>query len=103
MDKLTNLAQALAEIEREATTGDSIIQPGAAFALAALAEAGGVGPGWTTEDLAHSLIATHGEREELIRLLIDQARDGDQASATLAQVRALLDSCLLYTSPSPRD
>jgi hypothetical protein len=50
-----NLRDALREIEREATTGDNILQPGAAFALGALAEAAGAGPGWTSDDVADAL------------------------------------------------
>jgi hypothetical protein len=52
-----NLRDALREIEREATTGDNILQPGAAFALGALAEAAGAGPGWTSDDVADALTA----------------------------------------------
>jgi hypothetical protein len=50
-----NLRDALREIEREATTGDSILQPGAAFALGTLAEAADARPGWTSDDVADAL------------------------------------------------
>jgi hypothetical protein len=92
MERLTTLPQALAEIEREATTGDSILQAGAAFALAALAEAGGAGPGWKIDDLARSLMAK--PDDGLVKVLIDQAREGDEAVAALARVGSLARSAL---------
>jgi hypothetical protein len=47
--------RAIREIEEEATAKDSILQPGAAFALGCLGDAVDCGPGWTANDLADAL------------------------------------------------
>jgi hypothetical protein len=46
---------AIREIEAESGAADSILQPGAAFALGCLGLAVDCGPGWTAEDVAAAL------------------------------------------------
>jgi hypothetical protein len=55
----TTLAEAIAQIEREATA-DSILQPGAAYALGTLGVVAGAGPGCTAADLAENILRLAG-------------------------------------------
>lgn len=55
------LIQALQEIAEESTRGDSILQPGAAYALGCLAAAVDAGPGTTVEDMADAILAPVGK------------------------------------------
>jgi formylmethanofuran dehydrogenase subunit E len=56
MSRLDSITAALREIE-QAATGSGILQPGAAYALGALAEACNVQPGDTAADVAAVLTA----------------------------------------------
>ena len=52
---MRRLAEVLREIEQTAT-GDGLLQPGAAYALGALAEFAGVEPGDQAEELAVKIV-----------------------------------------------
>ena len=68
-------------------------------ALAALAAPGGVDPSARAE--AERIVAVAVEDPSVVPALLEACRRPDPPSRLLAAV--LLSTCLLYTSPSPRD
>lgn len=101
---VTALQQAVHEIAAEATAS-GLLQPGAAFALGCLGEAAGVGPGWTSDDVARALTSGSRATTDVTALLAELDRiaaDPHRAWLYADQVRALLGATPT-TSPEATD